>query len=145
MLDSASRVSVSIVRRTGKFRAQVVALAPKAISRVSIHTGPQNEPFEAKPAHCTGRGRVTSVAANSETGIPLTNIARLLTRRVHFAAFGRVRSFRQESRKSNAAKDYRCLLIGIPKATFGVRIPVEINEEMTSMLDMTSMLSMLAP
>ena len=65
MLDSASRVSVSIVRRTGIYRAQGVAPAPKAISKVSIHTGPQNEPFEAKPDHWTGRGRVTSVA-NSE-------------------------------------------------------------------------------
>jgi hypothetical protein len=58
MLDSASRVSVSIVRRTGIYRPQVVAPAPKAISKVSIHTGPQNEPFEAKPDRWTGRRRV---------------------------------------------------------------------------------------
>ena len=54
----------------------------------------------------------------------LTNIARVLTKRVHFAVFARVRIFDQKSRKSDAAKDYRCLSIGIPKMTFGVRIPV---------------------
>ena len=49
----------------------------------------------------------------------------ILPKRVHSAAFPRVRIFGQESRKSEAAKDYRCLLIGIPKMAFGVRIPVE--------------------
>ena len=52
------------------------------------------------------------------------NIARVLPKRVHSAAYARVRLFRQESRKSKAENDYRCLLIGIPKIAFGVRIPV---------------------
>jgi hypothetical protein len=53
-----------------------------------------------------------------------TNIARVLTKLVHLAAFCPIQIFRQESRKSNAAMDYRWLLFGIPKTTFGVRIPV---------------------
>jgi hypothetical protein len=59
-------------------------------------------------------------------------IAHLLTKRGHFAAFGRVWIFGQESRKSEAAKDYRRLLIGIPKTAFGVRRPVVRPREYTA-------------
>ena len=51
-------------------------------------------------------------------------IAYLLTKRVHFAAFVRLGLSDQESRNSNAARDYWRLSIGIPKIAFGARIPV---------------------
>ena len=70
-------------------------------------------------ASLAGAGRAKANAAR----LP-GNIAQLLPNRVTFAAFARVRSFCQESRKSNAVSDYRRLLIGIQKIAFGVRIPV---------------------
>jgi hypothetical protein len=55
------------------------------------------------------------------------NIARVLPKLVHFAAFARVRSLRQESRKTLVTSIYRSFLIGIPKMTFGIRIPVMLG------------------
>jgi hypothetical protein len=49
----------------------------------------------------------------------LPKYSRVHFNRVHFAAFGQIRSFRQESRKSSATRDYRCLLIGLPKMHSG--------------------------
>lgn len=52
------------------------------------------------------------------------NIAQLLTNQVHFAAFARLRPLDRKFRKYHATSDERCLLVGVRKTAYPVRIPV---------------------